>query len=332
MNDAMTTQAPSVWYRLHYFPVSVFGSVMGLTGLSASWHLASELFGVSSLIGVTIGWISVLDFILVSLAYLLKLITSMDAVKAEFKHPIASNLFGTAPSSMLLVPIVLAPIDLRVAQWLWAIGVIAMSGLAWTIVNRWMSDRQQTPHAIPAWIVPVVGLLDIPLAVPYLGLPPTMHGVMMFGFAVGICFAGPLFTIIFSRLLFEPPLPDALLPTLMILVAPFAVGFSSYVVISGQVDLFAQVLYMMTLFMLTVLIGRLRYLPICCPFKISWWSVSFPLAACALAALKYAIARPDWMTEGFACVILIGVTLVIAGLLIRSIAGVLRGELRALSS
>ena len=180
-----------------------------------------------------------------------------------------------------------------------SIGAIAMVLFAWLMVSRWMSDRQQVAHATPAWIVPVVGLLDVPLALPGLGLPP-MHAIMVLGLAVGLFFAIPLFTLIFSRLLFEPPMPDALQPTLLILVAPFAVGFSTYVVTAGQMDLFAQSLYLLTLFMLAVLLGRLRNLPVCCPFRVSWWAVSFPLAASAIAALRFAAAQPGLATDGIA--------------------------------
>jgi tellurite resistance protein len=94
------------------------------------------------------------------------------------------------------------------------------------------------------------------LALPGLGLPP-MHDVMVLGPAVGLFFAIPLFTLILSRLVFEPPMPDALQPSLLILVAPFAVGFSTYVTTTGQIDLFAQSLYMLTLFMLAGTCQRL---------------------------------------------------------------------------
>jgi len=192
---------------------------------------------------------------------------------------------------------------------------------AWIIISRWMSDRQQVTHAMPAWIVPVVGLLDVPLALASLGLPP-MHGVMVLGLAVGLFFAVPLFTLIFSRLVFEPPMPDALQPSLLILVAPFAVGFSAYVATAGQVDLFAQSLYVLTLFMLAVLLGRLRHLPSCCPFRVSWWAVSFPLAASAIAALRFAAAEPGVATDAIALALLALATLTIAGLLVRTLVGI----------
>ena len=134
-------------------------------------------------------------------------------------------------------------------------------------------------------------MLDVPLAVPALDLP-SLHWVMVLGLAVGLFFTIPLFTMIFSRLVFEPPLPYALQPSLMILLAPFAVGTSAYVATTGRVDLFAESLFALTLFMLAVLLGRLRYLTACCPFRVSWWAVSFPLAAAAIAGLRVTAGEP----------------------------------------
>jgi tellurite resistance protein len=226
---------------------------------------------------------------------------------------------------------VIAPVNLRIAQVMWSAGAVGMVVFAWTIVSRWMSDRQQTAHATPAWIVPVVGMLDVPLALPSLGLP-SLPEVMVTGLAIGLFFAVPLFTLIFSRLVFEAPMPDALQPTLLILVAPFSVGFSSYVVTVGRIDLFAQSLYFLMLFVLAVLLGRLRVLRQCCPFRVSWWAVSFPLAASAIAALRFAAFDPNWFTAGVAWALLALATIAIAGLLVRTLVGVVQGELRTLSA
>ena len=274
---------------------------------------------------------AVFAFAITGTGYLIKAITAWDAVRAEFRHPVAGNLFGTMLISLLLLPIVIAPVALRVAQAMWLVGAVAMLAFAWLIIDRWMSDRQQIAHATPAWIVPVVGLLDVPLALPGLDLPQ-LQGLMVPCFAIGLFFAVPLFTLIFSRLLFEAPLPDALQPSLLILVAPFAVGFSTYVATTGNVDLFAKALYALTLFILTVLPGRLRWLGRCCPFRVSWWAASFPLAASAAAALRYAAARPSVVTDGIGLALLGLASVVIAGLTVRTLIGVARGELRKLSS
>ena len=329
MSEAQTL-IPAGRPMFEYLPIGLFGSVMGLAGLSLAWRLAHARYGVPDWIAVAIGALAVLAFVLVAAGYLIKMVTAFAVVRTEFRHPIAGNLFGTVPISLLLLPIVLAPFALRLAQGMWVVGAAAMVVFAWLIVSRWMSNRQQAAHATPAWIIPVVGLLDVPLALPSLGLPP-MHGLMVFALSVGLFFAVPLFTLIFSRLLFEPPLPDALKPSLLILVAPFAVGMSAYTVTTGQTDLFAQALYMVALFLLAVLLGRLRTLASCCPFRVSWWAVSFPLAASSIAGLRLASAVPGLINDAIAIALLALATLVIALLLGRTALGILRGELRTLS-
>jgi tellurite resistance protein len=328
---ATTMEALATPRNLDYLPVSLFGSVMGLTGLSVAWKQAHVLYGTPLWVAEAIAAISVVAFVALLLGYAVKLISAPDRVLAEFRHPIAGNLFATILISLLLQPIVIAPVSLATARILWTTGTIGMIVFAWAIVSRWMSDRQQMAHATPAWIVPVVGMLDVPLALPSLGLPP-LPEVMTFSLAVGLFFALPLFTLIFSRLIFEAPMPDALQPMLLILVAPFSVGFSSYFVTIGHVDVFAQSLYFLTLFVLAVLLGRLRVLRQCCPFRVSWWAVSFPLAACAVAALTFAAFDANWFTIIVAWALLVLGTLTIAGLLVRTLAGIAQGELRTLSA
>ena len=327
---ATSIHAPATG-QFDYLPVGLFGSVMGLTGLSVAWRLAHASYGVPLWGADGVAVVAAATFVLVALGYLAKLVTAPGAVLAEFRHPIAGNLFGTVLISLLLLPILLAPYSLLAAQLMWSVGAVGMVLFAWLIVSRWMSDRQLVAHATPAWIIPVVGLLDVPLALPGLGLPP-LHGVMVLGLAVGLFFAVPLFTLILSRLVFEPPMPDALQPSLLILVAPFAVGFSTYVATTAQVDLFAQSLYVLMLFVLAVLLNRLRSLAHCCPFRVSWWAVSFPLAASAIAALKFAAAEPATVTDVIALALLGLATVVIAGLLARTLLGVAQGELRTLST
>jgi hypothetical protein len=76
----------------------------------------------------------------------------------------------------------------------------------------------------------------------------------------------------------------------MILVAPFAVGFSAYLNVAGRLDL-RGVLFYLAVFMLTVLLPKLVRLRCCSRFHTSWWAVSFPLAAMTLAALKFSIEQ-----------------------------------------
>lgn len=330
MSETAAALSP-VRQRLEYLPVGLFGSVMGLAGLSVAWRLAYERYGAPDWIALAIGVGAVAAFLAMLVGYAVKLATAFESVRTEFQHPIAGGLFGTVFISLLMLPIVLAPYSLVLAQVFWIAGAIGMILFAWLVVSRWMTDQQQVVHATPNWVIPVVGLLNVPLALPVLHLPP-VHGLMVFALAGGLFFAVPLFTLIFSRLLFQPPLPDGLKPSLLILVAPFAVGYSTYTLTVGQADVFAQALYMLTLFMLAVLLGQLRHLPVCCPFRVSWWAVSFPLAASAVAALRYAATAASPVTDAIALVLLALTTLVIAGLFARTLLGLAKGELATLSA
>ena len=321
---------PAAARPLEYLPVGLFGTVMGLTGLGVAWRLAQARYGAPGGISDFFSAVAVIAFVVLCLGYAVKLVKAADAVRAELRHPIAGNMFGTFWVSLLLLPIVVAPVNLTLARALWVIGTAGMFVFAWALVSRWLSDTHQYAHATPAWIIPVVGLLDVPLAVPLLDWPE-LHGVMVLGLAVGLFFAVPLFTLVFSRLVFEPPMPDALQPSLLILVAPFAVGASAYTAVTGRSDLFVQSLYLLSLFMLAVLLGRLRHLGSCCPFRVAWWAVSFPLAAATITALHFAAANPGRVTDAISLLLLAFTTLVILGLLARTAWGVVRGELRTLS-
>ena len=90
--------------------------------------------------------------------------------------------------------------------------------------------------------------------------------------------------IIFNRIIFHTPLPVKLLPTLFILIAPPAVGFLSYIKLTGELDAFAHVLYNFALFLTILLLSQLpRFARL--PFFISWWAYSFPLAAMSIASM-----------------------------------------------
>ncbi|WP_281366324.1 hypothetical protein [Paraburkholderia fynbosensis] len=100
----------------------------------------------------------------------------------------------------------------------------------------------------------------------------------------------------------------------------------------GGHDLFAQALYMLTLFLLAVLFGQMRYLASCCPFRLAWWAVSFPLLAPAICSLKVAAESPGRFTNSVALLLLGVASLVILGIFVRTLKGLLSGELRTLST
>jgi hypothetical protein len=93
----------------------------------------------------------------------------------------------------------------------------------------------------------------------------------------------------------------------------------------------AQGLVMVNLFLLPVLLARLVHLPACSPFRVAWWAASFPLAASAVTALRYAAVADSPAMDAIALLILGIATVVIGVFAVQTLAGIVQGRLRELS-
>jgi tellurite resistance protein len=150
--------------------------------------------------------------------------------------------------------------------------------------------------------------------------------VSWFFFSIGLTFWPVLLAIIFNRVIFHGSLPERLMPTLFILIAPPAVGFLSYLRLTGEVDTFARILYYAALFFTILLIGQLRWFTRL-RFYLSWWAYSFPLAAITTATLAMFKHTGDPMFLRLSSILLAITTVVIAGLFVRTLVAVVRREI-----
>jgi tellurite resistance protein len=272
--------------RLKHFPVAFFAMIMGLVGLSIAWDMAQDAFGMTIDMSGALRWFALALFVLILAAYLLKLVLFRQAVLAEFQHPIQLNFFPTISISMILLGIALLPSLPGPAAAFWVLGTALQLLLSLYIISVWIHhDRFEIHHINPAWFIPVVGNVLVPIA----GVPLGYGELSWFFFSIGLLFGLILFTIIIYRMLFHQPLPDRLMPTFFIMIAPPAVGFVAYVELmqlagNGGLDAFARVLYYSSLFLSLLLLTQVgRFVRL--HFYISWWAYSFPLAAVTIATL-----------------------------------------------
>ena len=224
LNPSIPGIHPPAGASIRNLPVNLFGSVMGLSGLALAWRLAHHSLGAPALVGEAIGLLALAVFVMIALGYLAKLAKHPEAVKAEFAHPVAGNFFGTIAVSVLLLSAVIEPYSARFAQAAWTAGVLATFVLGFVVVSRLLAGRVDASNAVPAWLIPGVATLDI--VVTGGQMPMAWAGeINLLAGAVGAVLALVLFTLIVGRLVHQAPLPPAMTPSLMILVAPFAVGF-----------------------------------------------------------------------------------------------------------
>lgn len=309
---------------LQYLPVNLFGSVMGLSGLALAWRLSHRLFGTYHFISEAIGCLAILVFIVLAIAYIRKLALFPQIVKAEFENPIAGNFFGTITIAILLLSSVISPYSQSLQQAVWLIGVFLTLLITCIIIRRLLNVKQDFHHAVPAWLIPGVGTLDVVVAggtMPF----SWAREVNLLCFSIGSILALVFFTLIFSRLMHHDAMPDKLTPSLIILIAPFEVGFLSYVNLTKRIDAFASILFYFGLFMFVVLFSKVFKRGL--PFGASWWAVSFPMAALSNAALLYAHSVNTWLLKTIAALILLILTFVITTLFIRTFIYLIKGQL-----
>ncbi|WP_342622404.1 SLAC1 anion channel family protein [Pseudomonas alkylphenolica] len=307
-------------------PINLFGSVMGLAGLSLAWRLSGQYYGVGALLGEAIGALAGLVFVLLALGYLGKWLKHPDAVRAEFNHPVASNFFGTVTIALLLLSAVATPHSQGLGQALWIIGSVMTVALAGLVVSRLLAGQQDPLNAVPAWLIPGVASLDIAVTGAHMPMAWTAE-FNLFALAVGAVLALVFYTRIFSRLVHQAALAKGMVPSLMILIAPFEVGFLAYTNVFGEIDRFASVLFYFGLFLFVVLSFKVFRRDV--PFAPAWWAISFPIAALSNAALKYAHAQDSTVLMVIAALILLFLTLALTVLSVKTLASLFSGKLLA---
>lgn len=308
--------------RLEHFPISFFATVMGATGLAIAWQKAHAVLGAPPLIGQVLSWCALALFALLVLIYAAKWAGHPAAVRAELAHPVKLNFFAATSISLLLLSVAFLADLPALARALWLGGAALHLAFTLYVMNSWIHHTHyQILHANPAWFIPVVGNVIVPVA----GVSFAPAELSWFFFSIGIVFWLALFTIVLYRLFFHEPLPARLTPTLFILIAPPAVGFIAYLKLAGELDAFARILYYMALFLTLLLASNAaRFFRL--PFFLSAWAYSFPLAAITIATLVMT-ERVGGAFAGLALVLLGVLSLVLLLLTARTVMAIGRGEI-----
>jgi tellurite resistance protein len=296
---------------------------MGTAGLVIAWTQALSVLGVSNDIMRWAVLAVAIQFVAILVIFIAKGVFRPESVREELRHPVKLNFFATISISLILLSIAMIPFQPRAAEILWGAGAALHLLFTLYVLNVWMHRSDFEPHHInPAWFIPVVGNVLVPVAGAHFGY----NEISWFFFSIGIVFWGVLFAIIVYRILFHQPLPDRLMPTLFILIAPPAVGFIAYVGLTGGIDPAARVLFGAAVFMtLLLLVQAPRFARL--QFYLSWWAYSFPLAAVTTASFVMARVseNPGYALLGEALLVL--TTAVIALILLQTILAILARDI-----
>jgi tellurite resistance protein len=302
-----TTPSPDIQAnRLMHVPITLFAVVMGLTGFAIALEKIYHLFGGSPVPFQLTLLVSTGLFITLMVLYGVKWMRYPDVVHADFFHPIRMHFFPTVSISLLLLSIGYYSLFPIVAIPLWYLGTALHISLTFFIFSYWIKHNFEIQHANPAWFIPIVGNVIIPI----IGVDIVGNDVSLFFFIIGVFFWLVLFTIMLYRIVFHHQLPAKFIPTLMILIAPPAVSFIAYLRITHNVDLLAHAFLDIGYFFVVLsffMINDFRRLQ----FFVSWWAFTFPLDAITIASLvAYQVTRsPFYAVMGVVLIIVTGVVI-----------------------
>lgn len=309
--------------RLKHFPVPFFAVTMGLFGLALALHGAADVWPLVGGASKIVMWVGVGTFVVLALFYLAKAFMYHAAVQAEWNHPVRLAFFPAISISLLLMSSALLPHYPDAADGVWVIGAALQGMLTIAVVSGWISHRSfEVGQLTPAWFIPAVGNVIAPIAGAQLGYVE----LSWLFFSAGLVFWVVLLTLVFNRLIFHNPIPAKLYPTLVILIAPPAVGFLGYLSLTGQIDSFARVLlnagYVFAI-LVAVQLPKLAKLP----FALPWWALSFPVAALTIASFKFATLTGSGahviIGAGLLCCLLV----IMTGLVFRTIVAIVKNEI-----
>lgn len=309
--------------QLSCFPVQFFATTMGLGGLSLLTFKMAETYGMAFGLAEGLSYLSLGVYVAILALYTLKSLKYPQAILAEWSHPIKISFFPAASISLLILAACFEKISPDFSFVLWATGTFFQFFLSLAIINSWIThERYQITHSTPAWFIPVVGNIIVPLA----GIAHGYVEVSWFFFAWGLFFWILLSGVILNRLMFHTPLEQRILPTLFILLAPPSIGFVSYIGMVGRLDSFGHLLYYVAVFFFILLTTRLlSFRKI--TFSMAWWAYTFPLTAFG-AATAWMGTLSGKMAFTYAAVGLYGLCALVIGIIsVRTLIGLVRAEI-----
>jgi tellurite resistance protein len=287
--------------------IATFALVMGIGALANAWAAAHAVFGAPLLVSQILLAMAVLIFMALTVAHLLKLGLHPASVIEEFHHPIRASFFPATTVAAIVLSIGIRPYSPAIAEGLWIFGAAFHLVLAVTLIRRWIVEDQEEAVLTPAWFIPVVGNILVPVG----GVPLGYIEISWFFFSIGLVLWLIFFAIVMHRVLFCAAMSERSVPTLFILLAPPSIGLMAYLAFTGgTAGYLADILYSLALFIAILLATLARHLSRGA-FFMSWWAMTFPADGWAGATILYYRARPSIATAAIALTALTLATLIV---------------------
>lgn len=339
-----------------------FSVVMGLSGLALAWFNAEAALGGSATgVALVFGAVALLVFVALLVLSVQRVSRFPAALAEDLRHPVRHAFVAALPvAALLLVTLGVALAGTHpVLDVLWWVAALGQLWATVWVLKRWLvatpvppAPQSSTPAALqgliqgaslspakpaapapsapaflptvtPVLFIPVVGNVVAPLAGLALGHP--VWAMAQWG--VGLLLWPVVLGLLLVRRVVQGPLPDRLLPTWFITVAPPSV--IGLVAVQWQAPLaVVAACWGMALFFL-LWVASIAQQAVNQPFSLTFWAVSFPLAAFTTLTLRLAALAESGGLQMAGTLLLALTSLVVFGLCLGTVRGLRDGSLLA---
>ncbi|RKZ23072.1 C4-dicarboxylate ABC transporter [bacterium] len=302
----MFREIESKRYIIKNFAPSWFAVVMGTGILSLTAYMYSSYITFLLYVSKVLFYLNVILFIVFLIPWILRWFLYRKDALGDLFHPVNSNFYPTFSVGMLVLASNFLVVGKMVlpALILWFCGAIITIFFALFIpFYIFKGEHVKIHHINPAWFIPPVGLIVIPI--PGSILVNSLSGILhelaiilnIFGWGTGFFLYIVLLVICVYRFILHTPLQNILAPTIWINLGPIGAGTVSLFGLMGSTNmisvkepfLFFGVLFwsfgiwwlIMAIAMTIYYIRRLSL-----PYAMSWWAFTFPLGAYVAATHK----------------------------------------------
>lgn len=305
-------------------PAGYFGIVLGIIGLGFSWRFAATIWPVTPLPADGLIILAMVIWALLMLAFISRMFRHGASVLEEITHPLKSSFVSLAPATSMLVAIGLAPWFHTLALGLFLVAVvIQLTYSAWQTAGLWRGQHPKEATTPGLYLPTVANNFISAMACGAFGF----NDVGMLFLGAGIFSWLSLEPAILSRMRNLDEMSPAVRTSLGIQMAPAFVACSAWLSVNGgQADVFAKLLFGYGLLQMLFMIRLIPWYS-SQPFNPSFWSFSFGVASLATTSIRLGHGTPGGALYWMSFPLFIAANLVIALLMVKTFALLLRGKL-----
>ncbi|MHA1334133.1 MAG: tellurite-resistance/dicarboxylate transporter [Promethearchaeota archaeon] len=281
------------------FSPSWFASVMG-TGIVAKTSFDySAIFPILRLLAEILYYFNIALFFFLLIPWFLRWFICRKECINDLDNPIMSNFYPTITIGAFILSINFLAIghNFMASIIFWVIGVIGTFFFGFTIPYKlYLNENIQIPHITPAWFIPPVGFIIIPVSGSILmtSFSGILQEIIIFinyiSWGSGFFQYIALLAIWMYRFMLHKELPTEVMPTIWVNLGPIGVGviaLFNLVIFSPFITLKEPFLIMGFLFwgfgiwwLIMAFLLLIHYIVNKnFSFTLSWWAFVFPLGA-----------------------------------------------------